>query len=268
MPANTAATTAAPPFDKPDPLFDENGPINPLVVIEAVRSVIRAMPHADREPKAWADRRMYAAMSALSSLQPRDEIELMLGVQALCAYHAACALWRVGMNLRQPAGDSTRHITAAANAARTFDSLLKAVERRQAKPLAAPVGRPDPRPWPPQDPAALIDKLATRARADTDDSPGLADPEVVWTPEAIALANTIAEQTAFAEDYGDLDLANTEGIRPDGSMIVPAVPTAQQDAYMARRNGLNLKREWAENKRKGIKQYPKIRPIRTGDLIP
>jgi hypothetical protein len=260
---STEATT-----DNPDPLFDENGPINPLVVIEAVRTVIRAMPHADREPKPWADRRMYTAMSALSSLQPRDEIELMLGVQTLCAYHAACALWRVGMNLRQPAGDSTRHITTAANAARTFDSLLKALERRQAKPLAAPVGRPDPRPWPPQDPAALVDKLATRARGDDDDTPDPADPAIVWTPDTIALANAIAEQDALQEDYGDLDLPSTEGIRPDGSIIVPAVPTPQQDAYMARRNGLNLKREWAENKRKGIRHYPKIRPLRTGDLIP
>ena len=192
----------------------------------------------------------------------------MLGVQALCAYHAACALWRVGMNLRQPAGDSTRHITAAANAARTFDSLLKAVERRQAKPLAAPVGRPDPRPWPPQDPAALILKFEQRCREGEDGSTaGHQDaPAIVWTPETMALANQIAEQT----DRGRKPRLRPQhrGIRPGRQHHHARTPHPQQDAYIARRVGLRMQREWAENQRKGIKEYPRIRPLRAGDLVP
>ena len=38
------------------------------------------------------------------------------------------------MNLRHPAGDSTRHITTAASAARTLDSLLKAIEAARSNP--------------------------------------------------------------------------------------------------------------------------------------
>ena len=72
----------------------------------------------------------------------------MLGVQAMSAYHAAAACFRIGMNLTGgPNGHSTRHITAACSAARAFDTMLRAIERRQAKPLAIPVGRPAPRLW-------------------------------------------------------------------------------------------------------------------------
>jgi hypothetical protein len=262
-----------PSYD-PDALFDQDGPINPIFVAEAVRTMIRAMPHTDRaEPTGWSCRRMFSAMRALAALHPRDEIELMLGVQALCAYQAASALWRLGMNLRHPAGDSTRHITTAASAARTFDSLLKAIERRQIKPLAIPIGRPAPRKWPAQHPAAIILEFERRCRQGEDGSPpGQDDPapeaDIVWTREAIALANRIAEQDRIEEENHGLDLANTEGIRPDGSIIMPEYPTPQQDAYIARRVALRMKREWAENQRNGIKQYPKIRPLRTGDLVP
>ncbi len=154
----------------PQALFDQDGPINPMSVNEAVRTVMRAMPLIDRnEPRGWVKRRMYAAMRALAALHPRDEIELMIGVQALCAYQAASALWRAGMNLRYPAGDSTRHVTTAATAARTFDTMLKALERRQAKPLAVPPGRPAPHPWPRQDATAAIAAMEARYREGQDD---------------------------------------------------------------------------------------------------
>jgi hypothetical protein len=210
---------------------------------------------------------MFTALSALSTLRPRDEIEVMLGVQAIAAYHAAAALWRLGMNIKRPPGDSTRHFTTAATAARTFDTMLKALERRQARPLPQ-AERPAPRHWDPVHPAAFMQAMSTNCLIDDDAPEEGPEPEIVWTPEAIALANDIAEQGRIAEENDGLDIANTEGILPGGGMIVPAVPTPQQDAYLARRNGLRLKREWADNKRKGIKQYPEIRPIRTGDFIP
>ena len=108
---------------------------------ESVRTLIRTLPLDPTEPQAWSDRRMNAALLALSALHPRDEVEVMLGVQALSAYHAAAACWRIGMNLRRPNGDSTRHITAACSAARTFDSMLRALERRQGQ-TARHSGRP------------------------------------------------------------------------------------------------------------------------------
>jgi hypothetical protein len=233
---------------------------------EAVRTLLRTLPLDDDEPRHAATRRMFAALSALSTLRPRDKIELMLGVQALAAYHAAAALWRLGMNLKHPRGDGTRHFTTAATTARTFDTLLKAIERRQAKPLA-PTERPAPRLWDPVHPAGFIDTWANNCQTD-DDAPAGPDPRIEWTPQAIALANGIAEQNRLEEENRGLDLANTDGVRPDGSIIMPERPTPQQDAYIARRNGLRIKREWAENQRHGIKERPKIRPLRTGDVVP
>jgi hypothetical protein len=258
------------PTSQTDPaaLYEPDGPINPTFMREAVRTLLRTLPLNDPdEPAFAATRRMFAALSALSTLRPRDEIEVMIGVQALASYHAASALWRLGMNIKRPQGDSTRHFTAAATAARTFDTMLKAMERRQARALPASE-RPAPRQWDPVHPAAFIQAMATGCQIDDDAPDEGPDPEIIWTPEAIALANDIAEQDRIAEENEGLDIANTEGILPGGGMIVPAVPSPQQNAYLARRNGLNLKREWAENKRRGIKEYPKIRPIRTGDFIP
>jgi hypothetical protein len=264
---------AIPTDDNPETLFHANGPINPLAVDEAVRTLMRAMPLCDRaEPTDWAYRRMFVAMRALAALHPRDEIELMLGVQALCAYQAAAALWRVGMNVRYPAGDSTRHLSAAGSAVRAFDALLKALERRQAKPLAVPPGRPAPREWPHQDPAAIITKFADRCRTGADNPATAAAnepaPVIAWQPETVALINATAERERIERENHGLDIANTDGIRPDGSIIMPEFPTPQQAAYVARRLFLRLKREWAENQRNGIAQRPKIRPLRFGDLVP
>jgi hypothetical protein len=246
----------------PGALYEQDGPINPNFVREAVRTLFRALPQNDNEPVFASNRRMSTALIALSTLRPRDEIEVMLGVQALAAYHAAAALWHLGMNVKQPKGDSTRHVTAAATAARTFDTLLKAIERRQARPLSQ-AERPAPRHWHPVRPGAVIQAMAANCQIDDDAPEEGPEPEIVWTPEAIALANEIAEQGRIAEENEGLDIANTEGILP-GGMIVRAIPTPQQDACLARRNALRLRREWEENKRKG----PKIQPIRTGDFLP
>ena len=51
-------------------------------------------------------------------------------------------------------------------------------------------------------------------------------------------------------------------------MIMPEEPTPPQLAYLARRNALRLRREYAENRRRGLNVLPKIRPIRPGDFIP
>jgi hypothetical protein len=76
------------------------------------------------------------------------------------------------------------------------------------------------------------------------------------------------EQDSIDEENAGLDLANVEGILPGGGIIMPEYPTPQQEQYIARRLGLMYKREYADNMRNGIKTYPKIRPLRTGDLVP
>ena len=141
-PTETPAPTPT-QFDRAA-LFHDHGPFHPSFQREAIRALLRTLPIDPAEPKGWADRRMFAALLALSALHPRDEIEVMLGIQAVAAYHAAAAGFHLGMNLATPKGTGTRHITAACSAARTFDALLRALERRQAKPLAVPIGRPAP----------------------------------------------------------------------------------------------------------------------------
>ncbi|WP_428488530.1 hypothetical protein [Rhodopila sp.] len=241
---------------------------------EAIRTLMRALPLDPNEPQGWQDRRMHSALLGLSALHPRDEIEVMLGVQALSAYHAAAACWRLGMNLRRPNGDSIRHFTAAASAARTFDTMLRAIERRQAKPLAIPLGRPTPRVWTAADdnPTEVMRDLEDRCLAAengyTQDATDPAEPPITWTDEALAEANAFLERERIAKENEGLDIANTEGILPGGGMIVMDDPTPEQTAYMARRVGLQYRREYEANRLKGIDKLPKIRPIRTGDLIP
>ena len=261
-------TADEPAYDR-DAIFNENGPINPGFMTEAIRTLMRNLPLDPNEPRAWADRRMHSALIGLAALHPRDEIEVMLGVQALSAYHAATACWHIGMNARRPNGDSTRHISTAASAARAFDSMLRALERRQAKPLSVPIGRPAARDWDLVCSTDYMSGMEARCRADPPDPapPDDTHPEVVWSDEDLAFAEEFREKERIERENEGLDIANTEGILPGGGMILTENPTPQQEAYIARRLVLSYKREYAENLRKGIRKYPKIRAIRPGDLI-
>ena len=241
---------------------------------EAIRAMFRTLPINRDEPKGWSDRRMHSALLGLSALHPRDEIEVMLGVQAMSAYHAAASCFHVGMNLRNPRtpnADSTRHITAGCTAARTFDTLLRALERRQAKPLAVPIGRPDSRTWQDApDPSTVIDDMAESVQADAEppQPAGPPEPPIILTPQDVVLMEAFIEKERIDKENHGLDIVNTEGILPGGGMILPEDPTPQQKAYLGRRLGLMYKREMAENLRNGITKLPKIRGIRPGDLIP
>jgi hypothetical protein len=248
------------PYDR-DAIFHEDGPFHPTFIDEAVRALMRTLPLDSNEPRNWCYRRMYSALTALAAVHARDEIEVMLGVQALS-----------GMNQSRPNGDNTRHFTAAASAARAFDSMLRAIERRQAKPLAVPIGRPAPRTWSRRDTAATVLNLEERCRriesVPEPAAPIPSEPPPVWSPEDIAIAEAILEKERIEKENEGLDIANTEGILPCGGMILTEDPTPQQKAYMGRRLKLMYQREYREGLKKGITKYPEIRGIRPGDLIP
>jgi hypothetical protein len=267
---NTQPETTQPrsAINDPNAIFQPDGPIHPSFMREAIRTLIRSLPLDEKqEPESWSHRRMHSALMALAALRPRDEIEVMLGVQTLSAYHAAAASWRLGMNTQHPRGNNARHFSVAATAARTFDTLLKALERRQAKPLPPESERPTPREWLKAHPSRAILQWQTSVSTDDEDTPE-ADDTVEWTPEAVALAHELAEQARIEEENRGLDIANTEGIRPDGSIIMPEDPTPNQAAYIARRLWIRHKKEWADNRRRGINKEPDIRPLRTGDIVP
>ena len=255
--------TAEPPYNR-DAIYLEAGPFDPRFIDEAICTIMCATPIETNEPQRRTDRRLHCVLRGLAALHPRDEPEIMLGVQALSAYHAAAACWHIGMNARQPRGESTRHITTAATAARTFDSMLRALERRQAKPLAIPIGRPEPREWRETDIQQQAREWEGRCELAEDDPP----PAKIWTPQEVALAEEIRERQRIETENEGLDIANTEGILPGGGMILPENPTPNQLDYMERRLKLMYRREIAENRRKGITAKIRIRPIRTGDLIP
>jgi hypothetical protein len=266
------------PDDQADPFYDANaifhddGPFDPMFMADAVQAMLRALPLEAGECEAASRRHQNFAMTALAATNPRDPIEVMLAVQAVCAFYAACAAWRIGMNMGSPSGSSARHTSAAATAARTFDTMVRAIERRQAKPVAMPVGRPAPRVWPQPAPPSFLDTIAQRIRRD-DETP-VSDPTrrppdpVTWTPQALVIARRMQEEERFEAENIGLDLASTEGILPGGGIIMPEYPTPHQEKYIARRLALMYKREYADNLRKGIKVYPKIRPLRTGDFVP
>lgn len=164
-------------FYDPDIIFHENGPIDPRFMADAIHALMRAMPLDTSESEPVQQRHLSAALIALAATNPRDPIEVMLAVQAVSAYQAACACWRIGMNLRSPRGESTRHISAAATAARTFDTMLRAMERRQAKPLSVPVGRPPPRAWADDPACTMLDRMAQRIRRDDEIPEQVSEPE-------------------------------------------------------------------------------------------
>jgi hypothetical protein len=146
------------------------------------------------------------------------------------------------------------------------------LERRQAKPLSVPIGRPAAHTWTTVNPSRFMADWTERCGRDEYDTGSDPDREpetaVVWTPEDPAIAGERSEAERIEIENVGLDIANTEGILPGGGMILPEDPTPQQAAYMGRRLALMYKREYEENLRKGIKKIPKIRPIRPGDLIP
>jgi hypothetical protein len=254
------------PDFSPDDIFSDQSPIDPGFMDEAIRNVIQSLPLSGPEPAAWIQRRMHCALIMLAALYPRDETEVALAVQAVSAYHAAASCWHWAMNLpADQLAERHRHRAAAGSSARTFDTLLKSLERRQAKPLTVPPGRPEPRTWGPMQTQPFIERLESRV-AQEDDRPPLLPAH--WSKEAIAAAEAISEQHRFGDDNAGLDLANTDGILPGGGMIVPENPTPQQAAYLARRLRLMYQREHRENLRNGVKTPIRIRGFRTGDLIP
>jgi hypothetical protein len=266
----TGPTTdpTAPPYD-PDAIFHRNGPFDPRCVEQAVCTIIRCTPLDPTEPASYASRRMYCAMRALAALHPRDEIEIMLGVQAVCAYHAAAACWRLNANPRLSDSDKSRHISKVATAVRTFDTTLRAIERRQAKPLSIPVGRPEPQAWELVDTDALAKGVYRRFNLG-EDQPGPAPtPEETetMTDDEIVTAWLRTHPNPFENEHEGLDLANTEAIRPGGGMIMPEDPTPRQVAYIQRRLMLGYVRERQQNQRNGIDKKIVFRPLRPGDLI-
>lgn len=175
---------------------------------------------------------------------------------------------RLATNPHGSHGDTNRHIAKAATAARTFDTMLRALERRQAKPLSVPVGRPAARVWPPVDLSANWQDLKRRGDMGEDEPvQGSIGSTGDMTDDEIVRAWIRTGRHRLQDETEGLDIANTEGILPGGGMIVPEDPTPPRIAYMERRMMLRYCREKEESRRNGTDQKIVFRPIRTGNLI-
>lgn len=276
--ANATPQSPAPPPYPPDALFRADGPFNPTYADDVFRILMRALPHDPDEPDCARNARMYGALCTLSGMAPRDGIEMMYAVAAIISFHAGVASFRIGMNGALPNGENSRHLTTAASAMRCFDSMIKGLERRQARPLPVETG---PRDWSHIDPEACLETLADRLRGTTS-RPGAAPiqtaardaikrwedlvteqakppppkPEPVWTAEMVhkVLMDALPKPKPV------------EGVEPDGSIVVPENPTPEQETYMGLRIIRNEREKWAKEIDGGGK--PRIPPVRPGDRIP
>jgi hypothetical protein len=163
MPDIQATPSPANAFVDPEALLDPHGPFNAAFLVEAIQTLMRAHPLSAPE-SASADRDLRASLIALAATNPCDPIEVMLGVQALSAYQGACFCWRIGMDTSNPVKERIKHMAAAATAAQTFETMVRAIERRQAKPLAVPAGRPKPRTWSEAKSLDTLVEFASRVR--------------------------------------------------------------------------------------------------------
>ncbi len=78
-------------------------------------------------------RQMFVAVKGLQAFKPADEIEGMLGAQAMAAHHASMECSRRAMVPDQPFEAAQGFRKAAANASRTFVELLAALDRKRGK---------------------------------------------------------------------------------------------------------------------------------------
>jgi hypothetical protein len=77
------------------------------------------------------DKHMAAAAAALVGIQPKGELEGMLGAQLIACHNAAMECYRRAMNSQLPARDC--HLNQANKLSRTYTTLLEALNRHRGK---------------------------------------------------------------------------------------------------------------------------------------
>jgi hypothetical protein len=261
----TSKTTEPPPPYPHDDLFTAHGPIHPASALDALRTLIRNLPMEPGERDLYRKRRICAAIRAVQSLAPRDETELMLAVDAITAHYQAAAHWRASTDGALSQAESLRHLSAAAAATRVFDSMLRAIERRQARPMAGP---PTCRDWLRVGVEESLDVASDLVRTDESESEDAIIDPPVWPDAAIQRTQTGIDKIILAED-GPIP-TGIDGVAPDGSIIVPEQATEAQQDYIGRRIASHIRNEQASRQDPGTRPVirPIIKPLRPGDRVP
>jgi hypothetical protein len=219
--------------------------------------MFRNLPMEPGERQVYRRRRMTAATRAAQALEPRDEIELMLAVQAVTAHYRAAAHWRASMNSELSEAEALRQASAAASATRVFDSMLRAIERRQARAMAE---HPQSRDW---EAIGAVDNVeamgilvATHGAEGTD----AALEPIIWPGEAIRATQGRIAGIGLQESGPGI-----AGVNPDGSITVPENATEEQQTYIGRRLAQTIANE--KTARPGPRTLV-IKPIQPGDRVP
>jgi hypothetical protein len=130
---------------------------------EISRSVIAAIWRQNYEAPHETEVRIAASLTMLEAFHPRDHIECMLAAQGVATHMLIMELHHRAMHEDTPPPIMIKFCSSIAQTSRTFSTLLRDLERRQAKPLPEPPPASDARPDkpPPEDkpPAEEFDNV-------------------------------------------------------------------------------------------------------------
>jgi hypothetical protein len=174
-----------------------------------------------------AEDRRNAARAALEALQPRDLVEAMLAARMLAAHHASMDGFRRAMQPDISDAEAVRLRNSAIAAARSFDTALRALEKRQSAGLEPAPGRLTRGP-PARDPQPLPEADApfpSRPQFVPRDKHGA--PIKLWRWEDM----TMAQRRATYGDPADAEL-QAIALAEEAAMI-----EAEQDANRQVRGG-------------------------------
>ena len=107
----------------------ESGNFN-NVLLKAVAGTLWTPANRSEEDR---QHHFVAALTAMAAFKPADEIEAMIGAQAVAMHHASIECSRRAMIPDQPFEAQQGFRKAAANASRTFTELLSALDRKRGK---------------------------------------------------------------------------------------------------------------------------------------
>jgi len=132
------STTDNTPADEPEPGLSR---IFLRCLLQALAATIPAgTGPASATAEAWAEQ-WDAARELFDAMQPRNPIEAVLAARAVAAHHASMDMYARAAVPGTTDEKALRLCASAAAASRSFDTALRMLEKRQAKPRDA-AGKP------------------------------------------------------------------------------------------------------------------------------
>jgi hypothetical protein len=160
--------------------FGPNGPMGPAFSDDIMRALIATLYADNREEPSEHDLiRWQATLTLLEAFQPRTPVEVMLAAQAIAAHNAIMECHHRAMHDELPEAVAAKVRNNAVALIRGMEVLLKALERRQSRPLPPPLppvpqpegAEPPPRWEEPMQPEEVIAAAEGLARGEAPSRP-------------------------------------------------------------------------------------------------